>query len=119
VIVTADARLVPLREQQPAGLLGAPAYELPGSHAAISLAPARSPRPSRARLDDRSADADAAASAAGGGRAACRPRVPVADAGIRSQHGAGEVVQRVPVTTFDAWAAKSGLDQLDVVKIDV
>ncbi len=47
------------------------------------------------------------------------PDYPVADAGVRSQHGAGAVVARVPVTTFDAWASEAGLDRLDIVKIDV
>ena len=47
------------------------------------------------------------------------PDYAVADAGVRSQHGAGAVVARVPVTTFDAWASHAGLDRLDIVKIDV
>jgi FkbM family methyltransferase len=42
-----------------------------------------------------------------------------ADAGVRSLHGTGRVVQEVPVTTFDAWAEGAGLDRLDVVKLDV
>jgi FkbM family methyltransferase len=42
-----------------------------------------------------------------------------ADAGVRSLHGTGQVVQEVPVTTFDAWADGAGLDRLDVVKLDV
>jgi FkbM family methyltransferase len=47
------------------------------------------------------------------------PRYPTHDAGVRSQFGAGEVVARAPVTTFDAWARRAALDRLDVVKIDI
>jgi FkbM family methyltransferase len=47
------------------------------------------------------------------------PRYPGDDAGVRSQFGDGDVVARAPVTTFDAWAAKTGLDRLDVVKVDI
>ena len=42
-----------------------------------------------------------------------------ADAGVRSQFAAGEVVARAPITTFDRWAAGEGLDRADIVKIDV
>src|SRR4051794_20273378 len=47
------------------------------------------------------------------------PRYDPRDAGVRSQFGEGEVVARAPVTTFDAWAERSRLDRLDVVKIDI
>ena len=47
------------------------------------------------------------------------PRYPTHDAGVRSQFGDGDVVARAPVTTFDAWAQRDGLDRLDVVKIDI
>jgi FkbM family methyltransferase len=47
------------------------------------------------------------------------PRYGEHDAGVRSQFGAGEAVQRTPVTTLDAWAAQTGLDRLDVVKLDI
>ena len=47
------------------------------------------------------------------------PRYGVHDAGVRSRFGAGKVVQRAPVTTLDAWAAATGLDRLDVVKLDI
>ncbi len=49
----------------------------------------------------------------------CDPRYPTHDAGVRSQFGDGDVVARAPVTTFDAWAQRAGLDRLDVVKIDI
>jgi FkbM family methyltransferase len=41
------------------------------------------------------------------------------DAGVRSQFGSGEPVERAPVTTLDAWAAAAGLLRLDVVKLDI
>jgi FkbM family methyltransferase len=47
------------------------------------------------------------------------PRYPSHDAGVRSQFGEGDVVARVPVVTFDGWARETGLDRLDVVKIDI
>jgi FkbM family methyltransferase len=47
------------------------------------------------------------------------PRYSTHDAGVRSQFGDGEVVARAPVTTLDAWAERTGLDRLDVVKVDV
>jgi FkbM family methyltransferase len=47
------------------------------------------------------------------------PRYSARDAGVRSQFGAGEVVARAPVTTFDAWAQRARLDRLDVVKLDI
>jgi FkbM family methyltransferase len=42
-----------------------------------------------------------------------------ADAGVRSQYGTGGAVQRVAVTSFDAWAEQARLERLDVVKLDV
>jgi hypothetical protein len=47
------------------------------------------------------------------------PRYGDHDAGVRSQFGEGAVVQRAPVTTLDAWAARTGLDALDVMKLDI
>jgi FkbM family methyltransferase len=47
------------------------------------------------------------------------PRYDTRDAGVRSQFGEGEVVARAPVTTFDAWADDTGLERLDVVKLDI
>jgi FkbM family methyltransferase len=47
------------------------------------------------------------------------PRYGDHDAGVRSQFGEGAVVQRAPVTTLDAWAARTGLDALDVRKLDI
>jgi FkbM family methyltransferase len=47
------------------------------------------------------------------------PAYNVADAGVRSLHGRGTLVQSVPVTTFDAWAAEAQLERLDLVKLDV
>jgi len=47
------------------------------------------------------------------------PRYGAHDAGVRSQFGAGEVVDTAPLTTFDAWAERVGLDRLDLVKIDI
>jgi FkbM family methyltransferase len=46
-------------------------------------------------------------------------RYDLRDAGVRSQFGDGEVVARAPVTTFDAWAERTRLDRLDVVKVDI
>jgi FkbM family methyltransferase len=47
------------------------------------------------------------------------PRYGGHDAGVRSQFGEGEVVQQAPLTTLDAWAAATGLERLDVVKLDI
>jgi FkbM family methyltransferase len=47
------------------------------------------------------------------------PRYHPADTGVRALGGAGALVARVPVTTFDAWAGEHGLDRLDFVKLDV
>lgn len=47
------------------------------------------------------------------------PRYGDHDAGVRSQFGDGEVVATAPLTTFDAWATQTGLDRLDLVKIDI
>jgi FkbM family methyltransferase len=47
------------------------------------------------------------------------PRYPSHDAGVRSQFGEGDVVARAPVLTFDGWARETGLDCLDVVKVDI
>jgi FkbM family methyltransferase len=47
------------------------------------------------------------------------PRYSAHDAGVRSQFGDGAVVARAPVTTLDAWAERTGLDRLDVVKVDI
>jgi FkbM family methyltransferase len=47
------------------------------------------------------------------------PRYGAHDAGVRSQFADGEVVATAPLTTLDAWAAETGLDRLDVVKIDI
>lgn len=41
------------------------------------------------------------------------------DAGVRSQHGKGHPVERVPVVAFDEWARKRALPRMDLVKIDV
>lgn len=68
-------------------------------------------------------DVEVVACALGGERAEAElrgdPRYDPADAGVRSRYGEGEVVARVPVRPFDDWAAETGLDRLDVVKIDV
>jgi FkbM family methyltransferase len=47
------------------------------------------------------------------------PRYDLADAGVRSLHGSGTLVQSVPVVAFDDWAGQAGLDRLDLVKLDV
>jgi FkbM family methyltransferase len=47
------------------------------------------------------------------------PRYDPADAGVRSLHGSGTLVQPVPVVAFDDWAAQAGLDRLDLVKLDI
>jgi FkbM family methyltransferase len=47
------------------------------------------------------------------------PRYGAHDAGVRSLYGEGEVVARAPLRTFDAWAAETRLDRLDVVKVDI
>jgi FkbM family methyltransferase len=47
------------------------------------------------------------------------PSYDPADTGVRSLHGHGPLVQSVPVTSFDAWAAASGVDHLDLIKLDV
>ncbi len=46
-------------------------------------------------------------------------RYDVADTGVRSLGGDGEVVQRVPVVRLDDWARSNDLQRLDVVKLDV
>jgi FkbM family methyltransferase len=58
---------------------------------------------------------------AGPGRAAlfADPRYDPADAGVRSLHGSGALVQPVPVAAFDDWAEEAVLDGLDLVKLDV
>jgi FkbM family methyltransferase len=38
---------------------------------------------------------------------------------MRSVYGSGDVVDEVPITTFDSWADGVTLQQLDIVKIDV
>lgn len=38
---------------------------------------------------------------------------------MRSQYGTGGAVQRVAVTSFDAWAEQARLERLDLVKLDV
>jgi FkbM family methyltransferase len=47
------------------------------------------------------------------------PRYGAHDAGVRSQFGSGELVERAPVETLDGWAAAAGLRRLDVVKLDI
>jgi FkbM family methyltransferase len=42
-----------------------------------------------------------------------------ADAGVRSQFGTGARVQTVSVIMMDDWVRESGLDRLDLVKVDV
>jgi FkbM family methyltransferase len=46
-------------------------------------------------------------------------RYDVADTGVRSLGGDGEVVQHVSVVRLDDWARANDLDRLDVVKLDV
>jgi len=46
-------------------------------------------------------------------------RYDVADAGVRSLHNEGQLVQRVPVIRLDDWAREHALERLDVVKLDV
>lgn len=46
-------------------------------------------------------------------------RYDAADAGVRSLHADGDVVQQVPVIRLDDWAREHGLDRLDLVKLDV
>jgi FkbM family methyltransferase len=41
------------------------------------------------------------------------------DAAVRSLHGEGPVLARVPVTSFDEWARTEGVNRIDAVKIDV
>lgn len=41
------------------------------------------------------------------------------EVGMRSIHGSGDVIDSVPVTTFDSWAEGANLQKLDIVKIDV
>ena len=41
------------------------------------------------------------------------------DLGVRTLHGEGPVVAEVPVIPFDSWVADSGIDRVDLVKIDV
>jgi FkbM family methyltransferase len=47
------------------------------------------------------------------------PRYGAADAGVRSQFGAGDVVATAPLLAFDGWAERNRLDHLDVVKVDI
>jgi FkbM family methyltransferase len=47
------------------------------------------------------------------------PAYDVADAGVRSLHGAGPGVQQVTVVAFDTWTVKAGVERLDLVKLDV
>jgi FkbM family methyltransferase len=47
------------------------------------------------------------------------PSYDAADAGVRSLHGRGTLVQTVRVITFDTWAAVAQLGRLDLVKLDV
>jgi FkbM family methyltransferase len=47
------------------------------------------------------------------------PAYDPADAGVRSLHGRGTLVQAVAVTSFDLWAAETRLERLDLVKLDV
>jgi FkbM family methyltransferase len=47
------------------------------------------------------------------------PRYDPADAGVRSLHGSGTLVQPVGVVAFDDWAEDAGLDRLDLVKLDI
>jgi FkbM family methyltransferase len=41
------------------------------------------------------------------------------EVGMRSIYGSGDVIDSVPLATFDSWAEEAGLQRLDVVKIDV
>jgi FkbM family methyltransferase len=41
------------------------------------------------------------------------------EVGMRSIYGSGDVIDSVPVVTFDSWAEETALQRLDVVKIDV
>jgi hypothetical protein len=43
----------------------------------------------------------------------------VADAGVRSQYGTGDLIQQVAVSSLDAWAEKTHRDRLELVKLDV
>jgi FkbM family methyltransferase len=47
------------------------------------------------------------------------PRYGAFDAGVRSQFGQGERVGSAPMHVFDAWTEATGLERLDVVKLDV
>ena len=42
-----------------------------------------------------------------------------ADAGVRSRFGSGPPVCTAQVVVFDEWAADTGLDRMDIVKVDV
>jgi FkbM family methyltransferase len=46
-------------------------------------------------------------------------RYDAADAGVRSQFGTGDLIQRATLSSFDAWAEEANLARLDVVKLDV
>jgi len=41
------------------------------------------------------------------------------DLAVRSLHGTGTLVARVPLTRFDSWACESQITRIDAVKIDV
>jgi FkbM family methyltransferase len=41
------------------------------------------------------------------------------DPGVRSAFGSGRLVGEFPMLRFDSWARETGLERLDVVKIDV
>jgi FkbM family methyltransferase len=43
----------------------------------------------------------------------------LSEIGLRSIYGSGDVIDSVPIVTFDSWAQDTGLQRLDVVKIDV
>jgi FkbM family methyltransferase len=47
------------------------------------------------------------------------PAYDLADAGVRSLHGAGTGIQQVTVATFDTWAVEARVARLDLVKLDV
>jgi FkbM family methyltransferase len=46
-------------------------------------------------------------------------RYDLADAGVRSLYGDGQVIQRVPVIRLDDWVREHSLDRLDIVKLDI
>ena len=41
------------------------------------------------------------------------------EVGMRSIYGSGDVIDSVPIVTFDSWAEGANLQKLDIVKIDV